>query len=843
MTQPLAGVRVLELATGIAGPYAGKLLADFGADVIKAEPPGGDESRQWGPFLGGLPDPDRSALFLHLNTNKRAITIDPATSDGQQLVRQIIPMVDICIESFVPGSLAAWGLGIEALHELNPSLVLTSVTPFGQDGPYAAYRGSELVYAAFGGLDFTRAGDGHPVMLGGNLSQYHAGTLAAAATMGALLFAEGGGAGTHVDTSIMGAEAGSADSTIVYLTAHAYNGRTSTPRSGPGAQTTGLGPMPNGTFRCADGPVSVSTMPQWVPRMLRAVGDTELSELFADPAQLAVPETVAAIHDRVTAWFADRTRREAMMQAQAAGWPVTAIQSPAELVDDPHLTERGAIVEVDHPIAGRVTQLGPPLRLDDGWKVRRPAPGLGEHDAEVRRELDSEAARPVADHAVGIVRGESASSLPLAGVRVIDMTVAWSGPYVTMLLADLGAEVIRVENPWIFPASTRGVFPRPPAEAVAGATNLNMSGYPDLDPGDRPWNRSAIFNWHGRNKRSMTLDLRKESGRDVFLRLVDESDVLVENNAPNTLDRLGIDHQRLVERNPQLVALRMPSGGLSGPYRDFIGFGSSFEGLVGLRSFRGVPGTTPEEAPMSLHMDAAAGTTGAFGAMVALRRVRREGAGGLVELSQIENLAQHIGEIVMAAAAGFEAVPQGNRDGRHAPQGVYRCEGEDRWVAISVASDEEWKGMRRAMDDPGWAADPRFATVDRRIEAADELDERIASWTASLDRHEVFHRCQAHGVAAAPVADEADLYADPQLRHRGFFRSMWSPHTGEHEYPGHVVRWSGPPLRWDGPSPGLGDDNEYVYREVIGVGDDEYERLRGDGHISSDYLDAHGRPL
>ncbi|GAA0998101.1 hypothetical protein GCM10009555_096810 [Acrocarpospora macrocephala] len=433
--------------------------------------------------------------------------------------------------------------------------------------------------------------------------------------------------------------------------------------------------------------------------------------------------------------------------------------------------------------------------------------------------------------------------LPLDGVRVLDMTVAWSGPYVTMLLADFGAEVIRVENPRIFPTSTRGVMPRPSAQAVAAATNLNMSGYPDLDPGERPWNRSAIFNWHGRNKRSMTLDLRQEHGKEVFLRLIELSDVLVENNAPNTLDRLGLGYDRLAERNPGLVMLRMSSGGLDGPYRDFIGFGSSFEGLVGLRSIRGQPGTPPEASPMSLHMDAAAGTTGAYAVMLALRRKRRTGAGGLVELPQLENLMHHIGEVVLAAARGQDIGPLGNRDAQHAPQGVYPCAGQDRWAAISVGSDDQWDGLRRAMGAPAWAEDPRFGTASGRMAAHDELDERIASWTGELDRYEVFQRCQAEGVAAAPVTDEADLFADASLRHRRFFRPMSSPHTGEHEYPAHAVRWSGPPFRWERASPGLGEDNDYLYKEVLQVTDEEYERLRREGHLSEDYLDAEGRPL
>ena len=435
------------------------------------------------------------------------------------------------------------------------------------------------------------------------------------------------------------------------------------------------------------------------------------------------------------------------------------------------------------------------------------------------------------------------SGLPLEGLRVLDITVAWSGPFTTMFLADLGAEVIRVENPWAFPSSTRGVSPRPTPEAVGAANNLNMSGYPDLDPGERPWNRSAVFNWHGRNKRSATLDIRKPSGRDMFLRLVEVSDVVVENNPPKLLDALDLGYEQLAQRNPSLVVLRMPAGGLTGPYRDFVGFGGSFEGLVGLRSFRGYPTTSPENAPGSLHMDTASGATGAFALLAALRRRRRTGQGALIDLSQLENLVQQIGEIVIAGAQGIVCGPTGNRDDRHAPQGVYPCAGEDRWVAISVASDDEWCALKHLMGNPAWAEDPKFSTADGRMADHDELDLRISGWTEDLDRYDVFHLCQAAGIAAAPVMDEADLYADPQLAHLGFFRPLESPHTGRHTYPASPLRWSGPSLRWERASPGLGDDNEYVYREVLKLTDDEYQALATDGHLSNDYLDRQGQPL
>jgi crotonobetainyl-CoA:carnitine CoA-transferase CaiB-like acyl-CoA transferase len=406
------------------------------------------------------------------------------------------------------------------------------------------------------------------------------------------------------------------------------------------------------------------------------------------------------------------------------------------------------------------------------------------------------------------------TGLPLEGLRVVDITVAWSGPFTTMLLADLGAEVVRVENPWAFPSSTRGVYPRPTPEAVAAATNLNMSGYPDLDPGKRPWNRSAVFNWHGRNKRSATLDIRKPSGRELLLRLLEVSDVLVENNPPKLLDAL-----------------------------DLGGFGGSFEGLVGLRSFRGYPTTSPENAPGSLHMDTASGATGTFAVLAALRRHLRTGQGALIDLSQLENLVQQIGEFVMVGARDVGLGPTGNRDDRHAPQGVYPCAGEDRWVAISVGSDDEWRALKHVMGSPAWAEESTFSAASGRMAAHDELDQRISAWTLGADRYDVFHLCQAAGIAAAPVMDEVDLYADPQLAHIGFFRPLESLHTGRHSYPAHPLRWSGPPLRWDWAAPGLGDDNEYVFRQVLGLTGDEYEQLAAEGHLSQDYLDREGNPL
>ena len=432
--------------------------------------------------------------------------------------------------------------------------------------------------------------------------------------------------------------------------------------------------------------------------------------------------------------------------------------------------------------------------------------------------------------------------LPLEGVRVLDLTVVWAGPYATMLLGDLGAEILRLDNPRLFPSSTKGAMPRPTAD-MAERLGATAAAFPDQEPGERPWNRHAMFNCHARGKRIATLDLRTPLGRETFLRLVEVSDVLVENNAARTLDSLDLGWDVLHARNPRFIAVRMAPMGLDGPKRDTLGFGAHFEALCGVTAVRGYADADPTSTTPVFHMDPAAGATAAFAVMAALRRRRRTGEGCLIEFAQAENVMQHIGELLVDAARTGRVHPSlGNRHPTRAPQGCYPCAGEDRWAVISVGDDEEWAGLRRAMGDPPWAADDRFASAEGRRVHHDEVDEGIKTWTGGLDPYDVFHRCQAEGVPAGPVMDEADAFADPHLAARGFFRENTSPEAGTHAYPGHLWHWTGPELRW-GPLSAMGNDNDYVYREVLGMTDEEYAALDAEGHLSLDYVDAEGNSL
>ncbi|MFN0028079.1 MAG: CaiB/BaiF CoA transferase family protein [Acidimicrobiales bacterium] len=844
--QPLQGVRVVELGGGVAVCYAGKLLADFGAEVIKIELPHGDPVRHWGPFPGEDPAvevPEQSALHLHLNTNKRSAVVDlDAGHPGDlAMVRALAVGADIVVDALPPGRLEALGLGWEALHAANPALVLTRISPFGQDGPYAAMAGSEIALYAMGGpMHATGLAEREPLKLAGQLIAYQCGTVAAVATLGALLMAEQGGVGTHIDVSNLETQAASIDRRMVFLQQFFYNGRV---MSRPSMDAQGL--LPTGIYPAADGWVQVGTPPPYASRLLRTLQDEELAALLSDPAWVTNPDTPPLVEAALYAWLAERTTTEATAAAQPHHWPVTAVRTTAEVVADEHLAQRGFFRDVDHPVAGSLRQPGPPWRMDGGWSLRRAAPRLGEHTAEVRAEAaalaESTSNRPVAvPVAVPAAAGDHPGVLPLQGIRVLDLTQVWAGPYTTLLLGDLGADVIRVENSHLY-NGTRGAVARPPRSQLE---NLGwLCAYPEDEPGDNPWNRCAFFNIHARNKRSVTIDLRRPEGLAAFLRLVEQSDVIVENNSVGVVDKLGIGWDAVRARNPRLIYLRMPALGLDGPMAPFVGFGSNFEALCGLTSLRGYPDLPPSMVGPVYYMDAATGAAGAAAVLMALRRRARTGHGELVELAQSENMLNLIGEyLIDAARTGRAHTSIGNRHLVHAPQGAYPCTGDDQWVVLSIDSDRAWAALGEVMGHPAWASDGRFQTEAGRRAHHDELDRLIGAWTATGDRWDITHRCQASGVIAAPVLGEADLAGDPQLRARGFFRRHGSDEAGFHDYPGHLWHWNGPPLRWEGLC-AFAAANHTVWHDLVGLAEDELADLEAQGHLLDYFVNAKGERL
>jgi benzylsuccinate CoA-transferase BbsF subunit len=427
--------------------------------------------------------------------------------------------------------------------------------------------------------------------------------------------------------------------------------------------------------------------------------------------------------------------------------------------------------------------------------------------------------------------------LPLEGVRVCDFSIVWAGQTATMYLADLGADCIKVESPAIWNPLTRASAPVM-NELMCLALPPWMGGHPNNQPGPRPWNNSPAFIHVLRNKKSFTVDSRTPEGLEVVKALVRVSDVLVENLPVGTLSKIGLNDEALRELRPDMVIMHQPGFGLSGDYREARGYGSHMDAVGGSTLLRGYRGTAPLTNVGIVPGDFMGGLHAAVALLAALRHRRRTGEGQVLELAQCESSAMQFFQAHMDAAwNGRAAETLGNRSIEgFVPNGVYRCSGADDWIAISCRDDGEWAALVAFMGNPGWAQRPEFATREARAAAEDEIDERLAAWCSTRDQLEVFHALQAAGVTAGPVLNARQIVEDAHLRAAG----DWTALPATADYP--AIDWPSPPYRFSRSdvrtrtAPCLfGEHNDYVYREVLGLGDEEYERLTAAGHITDTY--------
>ncbi len=436
------------------------------------------------------------------------------------------------------------------------------------------------------------------------------------------------------------------------------------------------------------------------------------------------------------------------------------------------------------------------------------------------------------------------SPKPLEGIRVIDFCVVWAGPFATMLLGDLGAEIIKPENPNVFQPLTRGPMARPPAAYLLN-TIAWAGGMPRNEPGDRPWDYCPTFVSLYRNKKSFTVDTRAREGMEALRRLVAVSDVFYENNAVGTMEKLGVTYEWLKEINPRIIMVRVPAYGSTGPYAQGArALGVHLEAVMGHTLLRGYDDADPSSNTAIYSGDYLAGAQGAFAVMTALWERERTGEGQLIEIAQAENAAAMFTQAIMDYSMnGNIQGAIGNRDvhGRF-PCGVYPAKSpggpetsDDHWIAISVESDDEWQGLVSAMGSPEWARDSRFATNAGRAEHFREIDGKIAEYTAGFEDYDLMARLQAAGVPAAPVLEASRLYEDPHMRARGFFRKQHQKSSGEYEYMGPMWQFPETPVEFYQPPIMLGEHNGYVYRELLGYSDAEIEQLKAAGQITTEY--------
>ena len=411
---------------------------------------------------------------------------------------------------------------------------------------------------------------------------------------------------------------------------------------------------------------------------------------------------------------------------------------------------------------------------------------------------------------------------PLEKYRILDLSRIWAGPYCTKLLADMGAEVIKMESLSVYD-SHRG--PVVPARGIAA--------YPDGEPGEEPWNRNGWFNCLHFSKYGVTLELTYPEGRAVFERLVSISDVLIENFRQGSLARLGYDYDALRKSRPDLIYVSMPAFGNDGPWQSYLAYGIGQEQLSGMAHMTGYAGEGPMKSGIN-HGDPITGSHAAGMVLAALRHRRLTGRGMFIDVSQQETAVSLIGAEVLAyQISGQEPERKGNRSSRVAPHNAYACRGEDRWVTIAVTNDQQWRVLGNFVGGPELASDLRFATTEGRLENQDDLDGIISGWTASQDAFQLTAQLQEIGVPSSPVLRSPDLLDDPHYKHRGTFAAVDHPQVGVRKYPGISWKMSATPgkIRWA--SPTLGQHNGQIYGRLLGLTEDEISGLERAGVIGT----------
>ncbi|MDO8634958.1 MAG: CoA transferase [Dehalococcoidia bacterium] len=819
----LSPYQVLDL-TDKNGHFCSKILADLGADVIKIEPPGGDPARNVGPFYRDRPHPEHSLTWWAYNTNKRSITLNIESPGDKDKFRQMASRTHFVIESFPPGFLDNIGLGYSTLRQLNPGLILISITPFGQTGPYKDLKASDIVLMAMGGQMFS-AGDPDrpPVRISVPQAYQLACAHGAAASMIALNYRLRTGQGQHVDVS---AQAAVARLLAIEYSIWEFNKELSQ-REGA------LRPLGNGLkFRlvwpCKDGTVTfrfgigghlrgVLPLVSWMV----SEGKAGLLEKVNWEA-LRKPTTITKEIESWQSIFADfflcHTKTELYEGALQRHIPLFPVSNLTDIIHDHQLEARNHWVTVEHPELGSsFTYPGSPTRISlTPWQIKSRAPLPGEHNQEVFSELEATALHNKTNESTvskpnqlkELNQPNKLNDKALEGLKVLDFTWFLAGTLVTKYLADFGAQVLKIESPSNFD-QTRASPP-----------------FKDGKPG---LNRSASFRFYNSSKKSVSINLSNPRGKDIVLKLAKWADVVVENFTPGVIARLGFDYDTLRQVNPKLIMLSTTNQGQSGPHSKHPGFGWNLSGLGGFNHFSGWPDREGVE-PNAAYNDFATPWFAVVAILGALDYQKRTGKGQYIDLSQYEAGLSYLSvPILDYTVNGREGTRQGNYSNHACPHGAYPCRGEDRWCVISVLTEPEWKIFCTTIGNPHWASDIRFNSFESRKKHEEEMDRLISAWTLEHFAEDIMARLQKAGLAAGVVQNARDLLEkDPQLQHRGFFQRLNHPDMGMVYHMGWPVEFSHTPYQLTC-APLLGEHTELVCREILKLSEDEIKELKAAG--------------
>jgi crotonobetainyl-CoA:carnitine CoA-transferase CaiB-like acyl-CoA transferase len=753
--------RVLEISDDEgSAAWCGQLLVRAGFEVTKAE-----SSRR--------PPPDPAAdLFLNAGKTRTRAEL------GSPELRDLAAGHDLVVTDAGAADTRRHGL-----LDL-PAAVVVSITPFGLTGPYADWAATDATLLALGGHTFLSGDPGRaPLTMPGRYPSCQAGNFAFVAAGAALL----AGGPARIEISVLECLA----------TLHQFTDTMWTEdgiiRTRHGNRWANLHPIT--LLPAPDGWFLVNVTPNfWVP-FTRMIGREELSG--DHPWSVSENRVRDADEiDRVILAALGGTPKARLFREGQGTWrvPVGYLQTMREVLDDPHLAERGFWQQA----AGPVVVPGRPYRFHHHpgpvtGSAPDPDPDQDQDPApEPEPEPEPESAGP------GRPAGRRPGEPPLRGLRVLDLSHVWSGPLAARLLADLGADVIKVE------ARTR----RGGAAQPAGEPGTEVA------PGLQPWNRQPLNNKLNRNRRGLAVDLKTPDGRDIFLRLADRADLVLENFSARVLPSLGLGHEVLAQRNSRLIHVAMPGFGLSGPYAPYVAYGPSTEPMTGLGALMGYSDEEPR-VPATAVLDAMSGTLACVAAIHALLARQRSGAGCLVELSQHESGILYQGEhLVARQLTGREPDRLGNADAACAPSGVYRCAGEDNWIAIAARTDEQWRSLA-ALAAAGWAEDPRFTDLTARLAHRAAVDGAVEGFTRRRDKLELMAALQKAGVPAGAVLSAPEWLTDPHLQARGYYSHLAEADRGPRLSDGLPVLIDGRrDYGWWRRAPMLGEHNREILAEL-----------------------------
>jgi crotonobetainyl-CoA:carnitine CoA-transferase CaiB-like acyl-CoA transferase len=779
---PLHDLRVIEISDRIAGSYCGKLLVDAGAQVRKIEPPQGDSLRRYSAGCSPVPHGSTSPFYSYLNAGKRSMT---NAADAERL-RAELAAADVVVVTAGRSQAEALGIDPRRLLADSPQAVIVTISDFGWTGPYADRAASEFTLQAWAGSPGFR-GDpaGPPISIGGDLGEYMGGVFAAFGALAVRRRVEHGGPGEHLDLSMLEAM------TLMQSSEWLHSQLLRVPPISRTTEVPSIEPAKDGYVG-----ISMVTGQQWLD-FVAMVECPQLDEIEQLRFQIGRWGYRDLIREQIGPWLAERTVAEIVELGQLFRLPIAALGNGATIRDMEYVTERGVFVR--NPAGFH--QPRPPWLMSDC----APAP-LRETVAPGANNDESPWRKPEPEREP-VPRGR-----PLEGVRIVDLTAFWAGPAATHLLAAFGADVIKVES-----------IQRPDGIRYSGGMRKDVDDW---------WEYGWVFHAMNTNKRSVTLDLGSDEGRRLFKKLSAGADVVIENFSPRVMEHFGLTADALLEVNPKLVVARMPAFGLDGPWRDRVGFAPTMEQIAGLAWVTGLP-EAPPVTPRGA-CDPLAGVHAAFAVLAALNFAERTGSGQLVELPMLETVLNATAiQAIESEVFGITLSRRGNRGHGESIQNLYRCAGQDDWIAITVRDDNQWRALVDLMGRPAWC-DEGLSTITGRRERADEIDRRLREWFAAQPVDVAVERLAGAGIPAAPVVSPSLVTENPQLRERGFFEQLNHPSTGPTLYPCPPFAALAGQGRWLlRPPPTLGEHNGEILRDRCGLTDEELTNLATSGVIGT----------